>query len=76
MSVRPLSVSEEDSITQEVIEELSKLDPVKQTSLKQSVLIAIKKLEKATTSDVGINDAKIWQVELERMTAAEIETIG
>jgi len=73
LSVRPLSISEEDQIAQEVAEELDKLPPARQTSMRQSMSLSIKKLEMAQTSEPGKMDSKVFQNELQRMTAGEID---
>lgn len=72
LSMRPLSISEEDQITEEVLDELEKLPEHKRTSLRQSALLTIKKLERGQTSDVGVNDAKMFAAELSRLTPDEL----
>lgn len=73
LNVRPLSIAEEDRIASEVTEELERLPPSRQTSLRQSAALAIKKLTLAQTSDVGLNDTRVNEIEIERMTAGEID---
>lgn len=73
LSLRPLSISEEDQISQEVIEQMSELQDHQKTSLKQSILLAMKKLERASTTDVGAQDWKITCIELERFTPGEVD---
>lgn len=75
LSLRPLSIYEEDQITQEVIEEMKDLAPANQTSLKQSALLSVKKLERAQTTDVGSNDPKMYAAEIQRMTPGELDTL-
>jgi hypothetical protein len=75
LSVRPLSILEEDQVTQEVIDELEKVSPQHRTSMKETILIAIKKLELASSSDIGVNDAKLRSPELARMTPGEIDAL-
>lgn len=73
LQVRPLAISEEDQIAQDVAEQMDKLPPPRQTTMRQSMLFAIKKLELAQTSAVGMHDQKIQGIELEKMTAGEVD---
>lgn len=73
--MRPLSIMEEDQITQEVILAMKDLEEVQKTSIRQTSLLSIKKLSRASTSDVGAKDGKIHEIELERMTPGEIDSI-
>jgi hypothetical protein len=73
--MRPLSITEEDRITQDVIDEMKNLPEEKKTSLKQSALLSIKKLETAQTSDVNKKDWKMSQMELSYLTPGELEYI-
>lgn len=73
LNCRPLSVFEEDQIAQEVLEEMEALPQHRRTSLRESIAMAVKKLEKAQTSDIGLSDAKVYAKELERMTPGEID---
>lgn len=73
MTVRPLSIAEEDLIAQEVSESMEDLPVARRTSMRQSMMLSIKKLEMAQTSEPGKNDAKVFQIELQRMTPGEID---
>jgi len=75
LEMRPLSVSEEDQITQEVVTEMARLPEIQRTSLRQSLLLSIKKLEKAQTSAPGEYDPEIFAAELNQLTPGEIEFI-
>jgi hypothetical protein len=73
LNVRPLSTMEEDSISQSVLDDLEKLPEHKRTSLKQSALLSIKKLEMAQTSDINMKDSKMTAVELQTLTPGELQ---
>lgn len=75
LMLRPLSIAEEDQITQEVIAEMENLSPARQTSLKQSALLAVKKLEKAQTTDYMTKDYKVSSLELSQMTPGELDYV-
>lgn len=73
MEVRPLSIFEEDLIAQEVADEMEALPAHRKTSLRESIALAVRKLERAQTTDVNVMDAKVFAAELQRMTPGEID---
>lgn len=75
LEMRPLSVLEEDEVTQHVVEELEKLPEAKRTSLKQSALMSMRKLLLAQRSDVDVHDEKMHEIELSHLTAAELQNL-
>lgn len=73
LTMRPLSLWEEDQVTQEVVDALAELPEQRRTSLRQSALVAVKRMQLGQTSDVGKSDHKVSSVELEKMTPGEID---
>ena len=73
LHMRPLSVMEEDKVSQAVISELHSLPEQNRTSLKQSALLSIKKLALAQTSDVHSKQPLMYEAELQMMTAGELQ---
>lgn len=72
-SARPLSCFEVVRATQEVADKIEELDHKYRNSITESLWMASKKLQKATTSEVGSNDYKLTDYEIERMTPDEID---
>jgi hypothetical protein len=73
--MRPLSIMEEDLITQEVIDAMKDLDQPNKTSIRESSLMCVKKLARGNTSDFGKNDGKIHEIELQKLTAGELDNL-
>lgn len=74
LAVRPLSIAEEDQIAQDVMESMEKLPVVRQTSIRQSMMLSIKKLEMAQSAQPGSQEGvKVFQAELQHMTPGEID---
>ena len=72
-TARPLSCFEVVRATQEVADQVEELEHKYRNSITESLWMASKKLQKATTTDVGSNDPKLTDYEIERMTPDEID---
>lgn len=72
MTVRPLSILEEENIVNAVADHMNRLPAEKRTSMTENVLLAKEYLKRASTSDVGKEDGQIYDATLNRMTPEEI----
>lgn len=72
ITLRPLSVFEVVRLTADVAEELKATPDKGRNSLTEHTLLAKKTLVLASTSDVGVNDPRITDYILERMTTDEL----
>jgi hypothetical protein len=71
--MRPLTIAETRTITEEVTVELNSLSLDQRNPLTENTQIAKKTLQLASTSDVGATDYKLTDYIMERMTPEEIE---
>lgn len=72
--VRPLSIMEEDQVVQDVAVEMEKLPPHQQTSIRQTMLLSIKRLELAQSKAPGdLTEVRIYQAELQQLTPGELD---
>lgn len=71
--LRPLSISEQNKVTEEAIEELENGPAGKRTSQNEASILAAKTLMLASTSDIDQTDYKITEKVIGRMTPAELE---
>jgi hypothetical protein len=73
MTVRPLTILEEQQVVANVTEYLNGLPAHAKNSLAENVSLAKEYLKIASTSDVGKQDFKIHDYQLDRMTPEEIQ---
>lgn len=71
--LRPLSIMEETEIEAETYDLLMKLPENKRTKLMETRLLAVKSLQLASTSSPGQNDFQLTQMELDGLTADELQ---
>lgn len=75
VTLRPLSIMEEDQIESEVYAALMAFPEGNRTRTKETRLLATKSIQLASTSDVGQSDMKITEYELNRCTTDELQYI-
>jgi hypothetical protein len=73
MLVRPLSIYEQNLVASEVLADLERKPKSQQNNMMETSLLAIKSLAKASTSDIDKTDPQVGEIELQRLTAQEIE---
>jgi hypothetical protein len=74
-TLRPLSINEEDRITREVLREMHEIPQHERSSMSESIRMIVKKLEAASTSDVGKSDYTLPVGTTERWTPKEIDYV-
>lgn len=70
---RPLSIYETNVVAAEVMAELQTKPKTQQNAMMENSLLSIKILEKASTSDIDKTDYQVSALELQRLSAPEIE---
>ena len=73
--LRPLSAVEIVQSTREAQQALMDMPEEDRVAVSESILLCTKKLIKASTSDVGVNDPKLTDYVMERMTADEMDLL-
>jgi hypothetical protein len=71
--LRPLSIYEQNVVIAEVSQKLTELPKPQQNAMMENSLLCIKTLVKASTSDVDKTDFTLTEMELQRLSAVEIE---
>ncbi len=75
MSVRPITITETIQVASKVADKLMTLPKTAQNRITEHVLLAKETLMLASTSDVDVNDPKITDFILDRMTPDEIDNL-
>lgn len=74
LSVRPLSIYEEDQVIQRVASKMEESPEHLRTSLRQTMLLAINKLEMAQSDEPNsLNGVKVHAAELQMLTPGELD---
>lgn len=71
--MRPLSIYEQNVIVAEVTQDLQQKPKAQQNGMMENSLLSIKILARASTSDVDKTDFMLTELELQKLTAKEIE---
>lgn len=75
VSLRPLSIQETLDVTSQVAQHIASVPPSARNAMTEHVLFAQKTLERASTTDVDVNDPTLPEMVLSRLTPAELDLL-